>query len=405
MAIDLGILAHKTWRTIASSALVRHPSIVSPTRGATFRGDTNTPTKAFAAFHIPTTRQPGEISPHMKTFCKLLVLCAILTVTLMAQMAPVPSHAPTAAAPANPDASAPDPQKVVARVNGVSILGRDLQEQMQRLFPYYSIHGGKVPDKYMTEIHDKAVQQLIDDELIYQAAKKKGMAVPPATMAKMLREAHKRFGSQKEYAAYAKAQYGSVEAFEKRIGRAVLIALYQDREIVQKCKISDEKLRTIYDDNKKKFVRPESVWLQTISVNVPENPSPEQLKLIESRIDEALPKAKAAKNLNEFGQVAETYSEDEYRVELGDRKWVHLVGMPPPMAKAAGALKAGETSDVVKLPDAWVILRVNEKRPEKQMEFSEVAGQLRQELESGTQKDRWTKLREQLRKEATIEIK
>jgi parvulin-like peptidyl-prolyl isomerase len=323
----------------------------------------------------------------------------------MGQIAPVPSHAPTAASPAEPDASSPDPQKVVARVNGVSITQRDLQEQMQRLFPYYSIHGGKIPDKYMTEIHDKAVQQLIDDELIYQAAKKKGMAVPPATMTKTLGQAHKRLGSQKEYAAYAKAQYGSVEAFEKRIRRAVLIALYQDREIVQKSKISDVKLRAIYDDNKKRFVRPESVWLQTISVNVPENPSPEQLKMIESRINEALPKAKAAKNLNEFGLVAEKYSEDDYRVMLGDRKWVHLVGLPEPMAEAAGALKAGETSDVVKVPGSWVILRVNEKRPEKQMEFSEVVAELRQQLESSAQKDRSTKLSAQLRKDANIEIK
>jgi parvulin-like peptidyl-prolyl isomerase len=322
----------------------------------------------------------------------------------MGQMGPIASHAPTATSPAAPAASPADPQKVVARVNGVSILQRDLQEQMQRLFPYYSIHGGKIPDKYMAEIHDKSLQQLIDDELIYQAAKKQGMAVPPATMTKVLSQAHKRFPSQKEYAAYAKAQYGSVDAFEKRVRRAVLIALYQDREIVQKSKMSEVKLRAIYNENKKRFVRPESVWLQTISVNVPENPSPEQLKMIEKRINEALPKAKAAKNLNEFGVVAEAYSEDDYRVMLGDRKWMHLVGMPPPMAKAAGALKVGETSDVVKLANAWVILRVNDKRPEKQLEFSEVEPDLRKQLESSLQKDRWTKLREQLRKDAKIEI-
>jgi len=165
------------------------------------------------------------------------------------------------------------------------------------------------------------------------------------------------------------------------------------------------KLRAIYDDNKKRFVRPESVWLQTISVNVPENPSPEQLKMIENRINEALPKAKAAKNMNDFGLLAETYSEDDYRVVMGDRKWLHLVALPAPLAEAAGALQSGETSDVVKVPGAWVILRVNGKRPEKQMAFSEVAPELRQQLESSAQQNRWTALRAQLHKDANIEIK
>jgi parvulin-like peptidyl-prolyl isomerase len=47
---------------------------------------------------------------------------------------------------------------------------------------------------------------------------------------------------------------------------------------------------------------------------------------------------------------------------------------------------------------------VNDKRPEKQLEFSEVEPDLRKQLESSLQKDRWTKLREQLRKDAKIEI-
>ncbi len=331
-----------------------------------------------------------------------VIFCAIATATLAGQTGPVASHAPTVSSAA--PGGSPDLRATVARVNGVIITQADLQEQMQRLFPYYSMHGGKVPDKYQPEIRDKALQQLIDDELIYEAARKSGMTVAPATMAKVLAQAHDRFPSQKAYADYAKARYGSVEAFEKRVRRAVIIAQYQDREIVQKSKVSDTRLHSIYDDNKKRFVRPESVLLQTISVKVPEDPSPEQLKMAEARMNEVLPQVKAAKTYEEFGLLAEKYSEDDYRVMMGDHKWVHLVGIPPELAKAAGALKAGETSDVVKTPGAWVIVRVNDKRPEKQMQFDEVAPELRKEMESSAQKDRWETLRAQLRKEAAIEV-
>ncbi|MGO9305530.1 MAG: peptidyl-prolyl cis-trans isomerase [Candidatus Korobacteraceae bacterium] len=341
----------------------------------------------------------------MNKLYTLLILCTLSTVTIWGQDMPVPSHPPTSGSQVAPAVTPPpDLQKVVARVNGVNITQRDLREQMQRLFPYYAIHGGTVPEKYHAEIRDKAMQQLIDEELIYQAAKKLGMTVPPATMTRMLADARKHFPTQRQYAAYVTAQYGSVAAFEGRIRRGVLIARYQDREIVQKSKVSEAALHKIYDDNKNRFVRPESVSMQTISVNVPENPSPDQLKMIESRINEVLPKAKAAKNQNEFGLLAEKYSEDDYRVMLGDRKWVHLVSLPPAMAKAAAALKPGETSDVLKVPGAWVIIRENDKRPEKQMEFNEVEADVRKQLETSAQQNRWETLRGGLRKNAKIEI-
>ena len=159
-----------------------------------------------------------KINLYMNKLYTLLILCTLSTVTIWGQDMPVLSHPPTSGSQVAPAVTPPpDLQKVVARVNGVNITQRDLREQMQRLFPYYAIHGGTVPEKYHAEIRDKAMQQLIDEELIYQAAKKLGMTVPPATMTRMLADARKHFPTQRQYAAYVTAQYGSVAAFEGRI--------------------------------------------------------------------------------------------------------------------------------------------------------------------------------------------
>lgn len=338
----------------------------------------------------------------MKNFRGLLLFSVLITEAVVGQAVPVSSHAP--AVSSSPVAGATAQAKPVIRVNGVVITQRDLNEQMQRLFPYYAIHGGAVPEKYKPEIHDKAVQQLINDELMYQAAKKLGMVVPPATMTKLMSQARERFPTQQQYLAYSKSQYGSVQGFERRIRRAVLIAEYQDRQIVKKSVVSDAKLHEIYNQNKARFVRPESVELQSISLNLPEKPSADQVKMIETRMNEVLPKAKAARDKNEFGLLAEKYSEDDYRVVMGDHKWVHLVSMPPQLGKVAGELKVGETSDVIKMPVSWVILRVNDRRPQKQMEFSEIVTELRMQLEKSMQQDRWGSLSKELRKNAKIEI-
>jgi parvulin-like peptidyl-prolyl isomerase len=340
----------------------------------------------------------------MKTIWGVLVLLGV--VPLAAQQGPVASHAQdpairqamaTAPAPVNPSG-------VAARVNGVGITERDVAEQSLRLFPYYSIHGGRVPERYQAEIRQKAIQQLIEDELIYQASKHRGMTVPQATMQSVLRQARDRFPSRKAYEEYAKAQYGSVENFEGRLRRAVLIADYRHREIDLKAKFTDAQVREVYERNKKSFMRPESVWLQTITVNLPPNPSAEQRELVRKRMAEIEVQVKATKSYEAFGVLAEKVSEDDYRVMMGDRKWAHLVALPKEIGQAVAPLQAGQTSGIVETPEGLTILRVNERRSQKQMEFSEVRDQLRQQLEGAARTQKTELLQQNLRKGARVEV-
>jgi parvulin-like peptidyl-prolyl isomerase len=344
----------------------------------------------------------------MKTICSVAIILT-LGATLAAQDMVV-SHAPsiTATIPAKPPATnsglPPELKKPVATVNGVAITERDVQEQMVRLFPYYSMHGGKVPDKYYPEIRGKAIQQLIDDELEYQEAKRIGTTVAPATMQSVLRQARQRFQTRAAYEEFGKSEYGSVQEFEQRIRRATVIATFQNREIELKSKPTEAQVRQVYEKNKKAFLRPESVLLQSISVNLPNNPSDDQKKMARKRMEEILPQAKAAKNYEEFGVLAEKVSEDDYRVMMGDHKWVHLVGLPAAMRDALAPLKAGEVTGIVEMPEGYTILRVNDRRPPKQMEYSEVRDKLREQLQATARQQRQEALEKRLRKEAKIEI-
>jgi parvulin-like peptidyl-prolyl isomerase len=340
----------------------------------------------------------------MNKFCSLAVILTLAALPLAAQQGMAPSHAPSVPAPAGAAPAASELESAVARVNGVAITNRDVREQSVRLFPYYSIHGGKVPDKFQPEIRQKAIQQLITDELIYQEAKRRNMPVSPAAMQKVLSQAKARFGSAAAYRQFAIAQYGSVQNFEKRLRRAVVIAEFQNREFELKTQATEAQARAVYEKNKASFLRPESVWLQTISVILPEKPSEEQRRMARKRIEELLPQAKAAKNYEQFGVLAERVSEDDYRVMMGDRKWVHRVGLPKEIDAALAPLQAGQVSGIVEVPEGYTILRVNERRPQKQLTFPEVKDKLRQQLHEAARKNREETLEQQLRKKAHIEL-
>lgn len=346
---------------------------------------------------------------HMKrirNFLPILILLLALGATAaVAQQGLAASHKPKPAI-AQPSVATPpaaDLAKAVARVNGIAIAERDVREQMQRLFPYYAIHGGKVPEKYQTEIRRKAIDQMVMDELIYQEAKRQGTTVGPVTTQSLLRQAKARFNSAAEYQAYAKDTYGSVANFESRIRRAAIIAKFQHNEIELKAKVAEAKVREVYEKNSKAFLRPESVWLQTISIMLPENPSAEQRKMARARIEELLPQARATKSFDEFGLLAERVSEDDYRVMMGDNKWIHTVGLPPAVEKAVKPLPPGQVSGIVELPNAYVIFRANERRPQKQMTYAEVHDRLRDQLQDAMRKHKWETMQAKLRKAARVE--
>jgi parvulin-like peptidyl-prolyl isomerase len=335
----------------------------------------------------------------MKTILKLAVWLALSALIAAAQLAS--SHAPTI--PATAPATVPTLSTPVVKVNGTVLTELDLREQMQRIFPYYSIHGGKVPDKYLPEIRQQAMDRIVAEELIYQEAKHRGMHVPPEVMAKVFRTAKARFGSPQAYQDYAKALYGSVAEFERRIRRATLIEQFEHQEIELKSRAPEARLREIYDKNKASFLRPESVSLQSISVNLPQNASEEQKKLARQRIEEILPQARAAKNYTEFGLLAEKVSEDDYRVDMGDHKWVHIVGTPPEIAKAVTGMKPGDTSDIIEAPVGYIILRLNDYRPPKQMTYDEVKAEIRKQVDTAAAQQRWAALQKQLKQNAHIE--
>ena len=65
-----------------------------------------------------------------------------------------------------------------------------------------------------------------------------------------------------------------------------------------------------------------------------QNATPDQLKEARKRADEALSQAKAAKTYEQFGLLAEKYSDDDYRVMMGDHKAVERAKLPPSVVQA-----------------------------------------------------------------------
>jgi parvulin-like peptidyl-prolyl isomerase len=279
--------------------------------------------------------------------------------------------------------------KTVVKVNGSELTDRDLLREMFALFPYAKLHGG-FPKKEEKEIRQGALQMIIFEELVYQEALKRKMTITPVRINREERNFKGQFASQAEFNQYLATEQGGSEAkLRQMIKRSLLIEAMLKQEVGNKSVVSLTEARAFYEKNPKAFERGESFGLQTISIIPPDKASEQILQDSRKKAEGILAKAKTAKNYEEFGLLAEKVSEDDFRVNMGDRKVVRVENLPPEVVKVAEKMKEGEVSGLIPLGTAYTIIRVNSRVPAGKATFAAV----KEKLMSDMQKRKYEQLR------------
>lgn len=345
-----------------------------------------------------------------------LLLAAALPAQGQTHGAQAPAVAPVAAgAPASAGVSLAQPQaRPVARVNGALLTDVDLLREMYTIFPYAKQHNGGFPRAMEADIRRGALKMIEFEELVYQEARRRHMAIAPERLARAEKQFQGRFGSEQEFQAFLKAETnGSLPALRTKIARSLLIEDFLKTEVTDKSLVTLAEVRDFYAKNPKRFEQPETYTLQSITVMPPVRPTPkqpnpppptaEQLLQMRVRAEDALRQAKAAKNYEEFGVLAERISDDDYRVMMGSHKPAPAADLPPAILQAVSQLQPGQISGIIAAENALTILRVNAHTPARKQAFAEVSTALRAQLRQNKQESLRRELDARLRKTAKIE--
>lgn len=340
---------------------------------------------------------------------KFPTICAMfltLTTVLPAQMS---SHAPTSVSKANNLGPAPvvAPQvsgKVVAKVNGTALTDKDLIREMYAIFPYAKQHNG-FPKAQEAGIRQGALQMIIFEELVYQEALRRNLHIPAAQLTAGEQAYRQTFESPDQFKQYMQQEMGgSEQRFRQQIERSMLIDQLLKQEVDQKSAVTAVELRAYYDQHPERFAIPETYAFQAVSIVPPPNSTPDQLKDLQKRANDALKQAQATHSYNEFGILAEKVSDDDFRVNMGDHKAVPPEKLPPQVLQALKALKVGGVSGLIQIESAYTIVRLNAHELAHKKTFETAKGDLKVEL----QKEKEEKLRvsfdKRLRANAKIEI-
>lgn len=328
--------------------------------------------------------------------------------TALAAEAQIASHATNSAQPAQPAAPSATAfqltDKPVAKVNGAVLTDRDLLREMLAIFPYAGQHNG-FPKAQEASIRQGALEMIIFEELVYQEAGRRRLAVSPERISHAEAEFRKQFHSPDEYQQYLQMEmHGSRQVLRKRIERSLLIEQVLKTDVDDKSAVSLAEIKAFYDKNPARFEKPESFDFQSISILPPPKPTAAAIAKNRKRAEDTLRQAQATKTYQEFGLLAEKISEDDFRVNMGDHRNVSRDKLPPQFVKAAVAMQVGQVSGVIQIENAFTIFRLNAHNPPQKQSLANVKNDVRTELQKSKYERLRSNLAKSLRAKAKIEI-
>jgi len=332
-----------------------------------------------------------------------ILISLLLAVVLQRASAQVASHAPTQPTSAAAAVTPPN-DKPVARVNGAVLTDRDLLREMYAIFPYAQQHNG-FPKAQEAAIRQGALEMIIFEELVYQEAERRKLAVPAEKLSRAVAEFKKQFSSPDQYQQYLQAEMrGSEQRLRQQIRRSLLIEQVLNSDVEAKSAVSSAEVQAYYTKNATRFQEAETFSFQSISIVPPLKPTAGQAKEAQRKAEDALRQAKGTKTYQDFGLLAEKISEDDFRVNMGDHKAVGRDKLPPQIVKAFLGMQAGQISGLIQIESAYTVVRLNAHTPGRKRPLEEVRADLKTDLQKRKYEQVRSNLAKQLRAKAKIQV-
>lgn len=345
--------------------------------------------------------------------CTALALIAGLSWSLpSADAQPPPPRGDTTSKPGDkPGAAAKDGKKrvvldrVVAVVNNHVILQSELE---LRILPLSAELAG-IADKRERErrarkLISQVLDEMINDELIVQAAKEAQLKVESKEVKSALDEIKKQNNLDDAGLEQALAMQGySIASYKKDVERQILRMRASNILVRPRVTVTDEDVRARYEEMNRRSNAIGKVRLKHILVGLPDNPSDRQVSQAKARAASLIEKFKSGQD---FSKLAEQNSDDQAtRMGGGDLGWIERGSLPTEWENVVFSMEKGDVRGPIKGPTGLHVFYVDSVEKTDVQPFDKLETQLRNELYQKEMAKQTTLWLDELRKKAHIDRK
>ena len=145
----------------------------------------------------------------------------------------------------------------------------------------------------------------------------------------------------------------------------IILQHLQDREIANRINVTETEISNFLENPQSRADMGVSYELSHILIGIPETASPEAIQAAKKRAEDVHRQLKAGGN---FEQMAVSYSQGADALRGGNLGWRQAGELPELFIGALKNMARGEISDVLRGPNGFHILKLNDKRGDTQTE-------------------------------------
>lgn len=259
-----------------------------------------------------------------------------------------------------------------AIVNGRVITLGDVLSALQPVQERLAIqYEGRELENRIIEEYNNIRDSLIESELILLDFELQGGTIPDRAIEDHVNEViHDRF--QDDRAAFLRALAAERLTFtewRKQMKEQLIIQVMRQREVAAKILITPLDLKKAYDRNRDRYVQPERVRLQTLSLG-PAGSGTEK-EAAETR----------ARDLRDRLLAGETdFADADGTLVMDDAEWVESASLHDAIREVIDGLAPGDIAPPVEIDGDLYLIQLGEHQPARQQPLDEVTPEIEKEL-------------------------
>jgi len=293
-------------------------------------------------------------------------------------------------------------EQIIAKVNGDIITRMELDRELRQLEAGLRARGAK-PEQIQQEIEARQPDLLrdrIDSLLLVQRGKDLNLNVDQE-VSKYLGQIQSQYkiADPEKFQAWIREQTGmSYEDYRAETRDGMLTQRVIGQEVSSKINIPRAEIEKYYNEHKDEFIRKERIFLREIFVSN-EGRTPEAS---EKRASELLQRARRGER---FAELARDNSDSVTAAEGGAMPPFERGTLNPAIEEQVWDKPRNHITEVIKLDNGFMILRVEQQHREGLAELEEVENEVREKLFEPRIRPRIREYLTELRRDAFLEIR
>ncbi|MDD5409320.1 MAG: peptidyl-prolyl cis-trans isomerase [Candidatus Omnitrophica bacterium] len=275
--------------------------------------------------------------------------------------------------------------KMVAVVNNEVITQKDLNDFLNFIRMQYSRElSGKALEEKVNSTRQDLLERLIEDKIMLQQAKNEKITIEPARIKAKINEIKKRYALESDFEQEL-AKQGLVQAdLENKIREQMLSFSIVEQKVRSKIMIRPDEITDFYNENKRKFIKPEERLLTVIVLQ-----------------DES-----AAKSLSYYLRLGDKLEDLATRYSFTVDKFSASQGqeLRSEIEEVVFKLGISEVSDPVKIDGQYYIFKLDDIVGSKQLSLAQAQDKIQAYLFDKKMQEGLAKWLNELKKQSYIKI-